>query len=195
MSESGIAVALISAVRQSNRKTTRTATTRIPPSARAWRTWPVARATNSAGRKRSSRRTMPSLASPGRSSASAASTPAAASTLLAPYCAPIIIRTPGLPSTRAALIAGSGPSTTSATSPSTTLAPPSLIRTVRATAAGVTDCPSVCRVMRWLTVSMKPAPRTPVALRPAASTSVSPMRKRTRSRGRTWMRIERTSPP
>jgi hypothetical protein len=33
----------------------------------------------------------------------------------------------------------------------------SLISTVRATAAGVTDCPSVCRVMRWLTVSMKPA--------------------------------------
>ena len=80
-----------------------------------------------------------------------------------------------MPSTRAALIGGSPAAITVATSPRVTLAPPSLISTVRASSSGVSDCPSVWRVTRWLIVSTKPAPRTPVALRAAASTSFMPI--------------------
>ena len=42
-----------------------------------------------------------------------------------------------------------------------------------ASSPAVSDCPSLCRTIRWLSFSMKPAPRTPVARCAAASTSSS----------------------
>jgi len=46
--------------------------------------------------------------------------------------------------------------------------------TVRAMSSAASDCPSVWNTSRWFFVSMKPAPRTPVARRAALSTSFRP---------------------
>ena len=93
--------------------------------------------------------------------------------VLAPSWPETSSTTPGLPCTAAPPIGGSGALTTSATSLSSTLDPPELATTVCAMSAGSIDWPSDWNTMRWLSVSMNPAPVTAVALRAAASTSCS----------------------
>ncbi len=195
ISERGIAAALISAARQSARNTRSTITTSTPPKARACMTLPVATSTKLAGRNRSARRATCSRSRIGRNSSRAASRRAVTARVSTPTWAPTISSTPGLPSTRAALIAGSGAAVTVATSDSTTLAPPSLWSTARPSASGVSDWPSLRSRTRWFGVSTKPAPRTPVAFRAAARTSLRPIWKRIRSSGRTWTCSARTAPP
>ena len=101
-----------------------------------------------------------------------ASIPRVTSRVFAPNCESTIKITPGSPLMEAALMRGSAPSTTRATSPNVTLAPFRMhddgLCDLR---QAVRDCPSFCSTIRWLGVSIKPAPRIPVDCRAAAMMS------------------------
>ncbi len=116
---------------------------------------------------------MPSFSNTGFSSPSAASRALVTSIVLAPYWLDMVISTPQRPMITVSPNFGSAPSTTRATSLSRTLKPLVWATTTSPRISGVSAWPSVWSVMRWLRVSMKPAPITPVETRAAASTSDS----------------------
>ncbi len=152
-------------------------------------------AMKSAGRNRSARISTPSFSIDGRKFASTRSMPSVTSMVLAPSWPDTSNTTPGLPMMVAPPIGGSGALRTSATSFSRTLEPLALVTTVRAMSAGSIDWPSDWKTMRWLAVSMKPAPVMAVALRAAASTSSIDRLKRNSWSGRIWICSERMSLP
>ena len=170
-SDNGMAASEMAAVRRLNRNKPSTITTSAPPINSEFRTLPVAVAMKLAGRNRSACKVTCCPASPDSRPESACSMRRVTSKVLAWYCSEITSCTLGLPLMDAAPIGGSGAATTCATSPSVTLPPATCLNTVAASCSAVSDWPSLCRVRRWLAVSMKPAPRTPVALRAAVSTS------------------------
>ena len=142
----------------------------------------------------------------GASSASAASTARVTMSVLAPYWLERFSSTPGLPMMRVSPNFGATPSVTVAKSRSRrgvaaaagaglAGATPAAGTTAAASAATSSVCPRLSMSTRWLGVSMKPPPRTPVADRTAATTSPKARSRAFSSRGSTCTCSCRSSPP
>ena len=171
-SDSGTAVRLMRAVRQSNRKAIRMTTTNPHPISSAWVRLAIARSTNVAGRKMVGSTSTP--VSPGSSSLSAASTLRVTSRVFASGCFSTIRSSPGTPSGGtppafglATMIAspmgGGEPNCTFATSPNRTGALPWNATTVRPRSSGFRTT-ARCRIAsRWFGLSMYPPDSSTVA--------------------------------
>ena len=96
------------------------------------------------------------------------------SSVFAPYWLDMVSSTPGSPWISVSPYFGSGPSFTVATSFNRTAVPfvVEAMTTAWPRTSGESDWPSVCSETRWFSVSMNPAPITPVETRAAFSTSV-----------------------
>ena len=131
----------------------------------------------------------------GLRSSSACSIARVTSTVLAPYWPLMWIITPCRPMMVASPIFGSAPLATKATSFRRMVWPFFAESTTSPSSAGVTDWPCVWSTTRCASVSMKPAPRTPVALRAAETTSESERPAAARRSGWSWICNWRISPP
>ncbi len=169
--ESGIETNEMNAVRRSRRKRNSTIPTKIAPSTSECSTLCSACSMKVAGRCSRGKSVMPSDSNTGPSSPSARSTASVASIVFAPNWLAAVSSTPGSPMISASPNFGSAESATTATSRKRTLTPSCWPTTTAPISAGVSDWPSVCTSSRCVGVSTKPAPRTPLALFAAATTS------------------------
>ena len=170
INDSGIAVRLMSAVRQSNKKTIRITTTSTHPMNSAWLRLLSARSMNVAGRKMVG--STSTSFSPGRSASSAASTRRVTSSVFPSGCFSTINNSPGPSLMIASPIGGGEPMTTSATSPSRIGVPSRKSTTDRAKSSGSTIA-VMCRIARrWFGVSTNP-PASKTVASPAARTTCS----------------------
>ena len=168
--ESGMARRLMTAVRHSKRKAARMSATRRQPQSMACRRLSRDISMKVAGRKIVESTSMPPRA--GRRASRASSTRRVTSRVLPQGCFSTMRRRPG-PSLMTASPIGAGcPSTTRATSPMRSAAPPRKATGTVARSSALVMAPVWATASRWLGVSMKPPAPTAVAC-PAAATSAS----------------------
>ena len=168
VSDNGMAVKLITAVRQSYRNRTSTITTRMQPVSSADVRFLIDRSIKVAGRKIVG--TISTSLSPGFMAARASSTLRVTSSILAAGCFSTISNRPTPSLMMASPIIGGDPILTSATSPRCRADPSRNETTVRARSSGVTTDVSWRTAMRWFGVSTNP---------PASSTTASAAALRT----------------
>ncbi len=166
--DNGIAIKLMSAVRQSKRKITRISTTRAQPMSNASLRLLMARTTNVAGRKILLSTLIP--VRPGFSSSSAASTRRVTSSVFPWGCFSTMSNNPGPASMIASPIGGGEPNCTSATSPMRIGAFPRNATTVLARSSGDSTIARCRMARRWFGLSTKPPDSRTVAS-PAAVTT------------------------
>ena len=126
-SDSGIAAALINAVRRLNRNRNRTANTRIEPISTSPRTFCNAVSMKLLGRNKLASSVTSCLAIAGRNWSTARSSARVTSATLEPNCACANSKMPGRPLMTAPLIAGAAPIVTVATSAIVSVPAPTLV--------------------------------------------------------------------
>ena len=190
-SDSGMAVKLMNAVRQSKRNSTRIAATRPQPISSAWLRFAMERSMKVAGRKIVGSTSRP--VSPGFNASSAASTRRVTSSVLPSGCFSTISNSPGTSLMMASPMAGGEPISTSATSMTRIGAPPRKSTIVRFKSS-IVRTPARCRTARReFGVSTKPPDSRPTASCVALNTAsgVTPAARRRSGSISTWNCLSR----